>query len=256
MAVVFAHQWPGNDRLGGWGPAWLFLLLPGWFAGIGFLFYKRRWLEAILGVILLILLAKYPGSWWARFSLSFFGFAVVYTAVVLSAIPKATIQKTLAVILVITSALAGAEAWYIFRRDSMPDDLAPAPGEFLHSLDTVRSDNIFLSRPDDLDVYHWCRDNLPADSVLVYFHEEFLGFYHYWFYRHDLKNKVHGIGEPKSEEDFLQSLRDRNATHFMVENLEARNTTIPEDKVSAWEIAPQHGELVFETESYRIYKVK
>jgi len=244
MSIVWLGDWSTQrERLGGFGPAWIFALLPGLIAGTILFLRRRDWINGALGLALIFLLLRFPGSWWARFSIYLFAAALAFTVVVITAMPRIFLQRLVLGWTILLSLAGGVEAYFFTRAVAIPADLQAAPGSFLHSLDALRREEVYFGDEHDLELYRWCRDNLPADSRLVYFHPYWAGMYHYYYYRQDLKNHVFGIDETKTREEFAEALESRKATYFLMQSY-----------LKSAEWADEYGPVLFRTGKYTIHR--
>jgi hypothetical protein len=194
--------------------------------------------------LLVALLVAMPGGWWARFSLFQFGGALVLLSVLAARLPWRGATHAVVLWTLLVSGVSAAEAYRAIRDKNLLPELRPAPGKYLHSLDTYRPHADWESR-EDLAVHRWARDEMAPDATFVYFNPNVWGLYHYYFYNHTFSNRVHGLGRPASPEDMEEKLRARRADFFMV----LRGT--PE-----YELAIRFGTPVFEAGKYAIYRVR
>jgi hypothetical protein len=208
-----------ESRLGGWGPAWMFAMIPGCVAGVALCAWKRRWDAVIIAVLVDIHLHTSPDMWWVRFALHSFAGALAFTAVAIQWLadrPGWRPWRLLALgWLQVLSFLAGAEAFYVNADHNNRGPYHPADGKWLHSLDTIRPRENETRLEHEL--YFWCRDNLPEGSRLVYFHEDWQWIMHYFMYRHDLRNYVAGEGRAGTVENMNYMLDKYRATHFVLQ---------------------------------------
>jgi hypothetical protein len=241
--IVWTKDWVYDElRLGGWGPAWLLVLLPGMVLGLVTLLVARQWYRASIALLVVALLFVVPGSWWARFTLFQFGGALALLAVFVARLRSTALHRAAVAWTLVVSSVSAAEAYYAIRDKNTPRDLRPAPGKYLQSLDTYRP-HAEWEVAEDVAVHRWVRDQAPAHAVFVYFHPDVWGIYHYYFYNHTFSNRVHGLGPSRDAADMEAKLRARHADYFMVE------AGMPEH---AW--ATRFGPPVLVVGRYSIYR--
>lgn len=240
-----------ESRLGGWGPAWLFAMVPGCLAGVALCVWRRMWGAVAIAVLVGIHLHFSPDMWWARFALHSFAGALAFTAAAIQWLSDRARGRRWRVIalgwLLILSFLAGIEAFYVNADHNHRGPYGAAKGKWLHSLDTIRPRENETRLEHEL--YFWCRDNLPADSRLVYFHEDWQWIMHYFFYRHDLRNYVAGDGRAGTVEHMNYILDKFRATHFVLQ------PRYDPRIVLKGEVDP-YGELLWHNERFYMYRRK
>ncbi len=241
--VFWTKDWVYDEiRLGGWGPAWLLALLPGMLLGTAALLIARRWREGSVAVLLLVLLAAIPGSWWARFALFELGAALVLLSVFVGRLPSPAARHAVVAWTILVSTVSAAEAYYAIHDKNTLVEFKAAPGKYLQSLDTYTPHAQWESR-EDVAVHRWVRDEMPPDAAFAYFHHDFWGIYHYYFYNHTFSNRVHGLDGSGDAADMERRLRARRADFFMVEK------GTPE-----YDWAVRFGSPVLEAGKYTIYR--
>jgi hypothetical protein len=78
-----------DQRLGGFGPQWLYLLLPACVLALPLFARRRRFdLLACLGLPLALLLVASPAPWWARYTLFAAGLGCAFYGALVSAAPR------------------------------------------------------------------------------------------------------------------------------------------------------------------------
>lgn len=232
------------NRMGFWGVVWVPLLLPAWGLGMVVLARQRRWWELVVAMLFLLMLLRVPGSWWARFSVYQYAMALSLAAVAIGTVRRESLRRSFLLVTLLAGVVQGCAAFAVyFRKDAPKDPVPPAPGHAVHSLDLLEGGN-YWELEGVIPAYRWCRDNLPADSVLVYFVTFRFGVYHYFFYRDDTANRVFHVLHVENEEEFTRILLERGATHFLVD---AR------DPCAEW--APRHGKLILGSENTQLYRM-
>ncbi|KYG11330.1 hypothetical protein BE21_07855 [Sorangium cellulosum] len=105
-ADLTRHAFRYDQRLGGFGPQWVYVLLPALLIGLAVFLRRRQW-DLLWGLALPlgVLLVAHPGPWWARYTLFLAGLGCVCLAAALDVVRPRIVGTALGAVFACVSAL-------------------------------------------------------------------------------------------------------------------------------------------------------
>jgi hypothetical protein len=236
-----------DSRLGGLGPIWFILFLPGIFFSMLYAFMKKKYDFLLVSTIFILTFLLYPRNWTPRYVIFIVGYgALSFGFAVDSFGDKKNIIKTLALLLVVYTFIITNSPCITPHQIKKFMNLPPAD----RTLAMHAPFNIDLHVRQEYGYWIWISNHIAKGDTLVYTFEP-LFFSPLW--NSSFSSRIAYLKE-KSYNEWVDGLRKSNATYVLIRTNSQEDKWITFSHSMSWLGSKERFNVVYADPNYTIAK--